>query len=31
VGDEAALDGGGFDRLLQFFEGTDLNLAHALA
>src|SRR5487761_1775329 len=31
VGDEAALDGGGLDRLLQFLEGADLDLAHPLA
>jgi hypothetical protein len=31
VGDEAALDRGGFDRLLQFLEGAHLDLANALA
>src|SRR5438094_315018 len=31
MGDEAALDGGGFDRFLQLFEGAHLDLAHALA
>jgi hypothetical protein len=31
MGNEPALNRGGFDRLLQLFEGTDLNLAHALA
>ena len=31
VGDEPAFDGGGFDRLLQLFEGPDLDLPHALA
>ena len=31
VGDEPALDRGGFDRLLQFFEGAHLDLPHALA
>src|SRR5437870_13534563 len=28
---EAALDGGGLDRLLQLFEGAHLDLAHSLA
>jgi hypothetical protein len=31
VRNESALDRGGFDRLLQFFEGADLDLPHALA
>src|SRR4051812_47320845 len=31
VGDEAAFNCSGLDRLLQFFEGTHLDLAHALA
>src|ERR1700737_4490752 len=30
MGNEPALNRGGFDRLLQLLEGTDLNLAHAL-
>src|SRR6516225_6400597 len=31
MGDEAALDRRGFDRLLEFLEGAHLDLAHALA
>jgi hypothetical protein len=31
VRNEAALDRGGLDRLLQFLEGTHLDLAYALA
>src|SRR5258705_13890852 len=31
VGDEAAFDGGGLDRLLQLFEGAHLDLTDALA
>ena len=31
MGDEAALDGGGLDRFLQFLEGADFDLAHPLA
>jgi len=31
MGDEPALDRGGFDRLLQLFERADLDLSHALA